>query len=69
MRETQIVDRIRKLAEAGYRHKTLLRGIGDDCAILRPRSGHDLVFTSDFFLHVLEYNYEGPKVNTAFGHK
>ncbi|MBV9758965.1 MAG: thiamine-phosphate kinase [Acidobacteriaceae bacterium] len=50
MRETQILDRIRKLAARAPRSRTLIQGIGDDCAILRPDARHDLVFTSDFLL-------------------
>ena len=51
MRETEIVERIRTLALKNYRDKALRLGIGDDCAILRPRSKkEDLVFTSDFVL-------------------
>ena len=46
MRETDLVDRIRRLAG----HSPLIRGIGDDCAIFRPRLNEDLVFTSDFAL-------------------
>jgi thiamine-monophosphate kinase len=38
MRETQLVDHIRRFAS----------GIGDDCAVIRPRSGEELVFTTDF---------------------
>lgn len=49
MRETEIVNRIRNLAARGPRSAALIRGIGDDCAILRPGAG-DLVFTSDFLL-------------------
>jgi thiamine-monophosphate kinase len=40
MRETEIVDYLRRLGS----------GIGDDCAIFRPRTGQDLVFTTDFVL-------------------
>jgi len=50
MRETQIIDRIRKLAANGLRDRRLIEGIGDDCAILRPAANDDLVFTSDFLL-------------------
>jgi thiamine-monophosphate kinase len=50
VRETQIVARIRELAEAGHRDRRLIQTIGDDCAILRPRSNEDLVFTSDLLL-------------------
>jgi thiamine-monophosphate kinase len=46
MRETDLIDRIRRLAGPS----PLIRGIGDDCAILRPRAKQDLVFTSDFAL-------------------
>jgi len=46
IRETDLIDRIRRLAG----HSPLIRGIGDDCAILRPRLNEDLVFTSDFAL-------------------
>ncbi len=50
MRETQIVEQIRQLAQTGPHRKQIIRGIGDDCAILRPRKNEDLVFTSDFVL-------------------
>jgi thiamine-monophosphate kinase len=50
MRETEMIERIRGLALKNYRDKTLASGIGDDCAILRPRPKDDLVFTSDFVL-------------------
>src|ERR687886_1308334 len=50
MRETAVVDRIRKLAAQGTDSRGLIRGIGDDCAVLRPRPKHDLVFTTDFVL-------------------
>lgn len=49
MREVEIVERIRKMASGG-RHSSVIRGIGDDCAILRPRANEDLVFTTDFVL-------------------
>jgi thiamine-monophosphate kinase len=50
MRETEIVEQIRRQALKGYRDKAVVQGIGDDCAIVRPRAGEDLVFTSDFVL-------------------
>ena len=50
MREIAVVDRIRKLAAQTADTRRLIRGIGDDCAILRPRPKHDLVFTTDFVL-------------------
>src|SRR5581483_11985501 len=50
MRESQIIEKIRQLAAAGHHDKELVEGIGDDCAILRPRSTEDLVFTCDFVM-------------------
>ena len=57
MNEPQIIHRIQQLTRAATttanppppRHaKQLLLGIGDDCAIYRPRPNQDLVFTTDF---------------------
>lgn len=50
MGETALIDQIRRLSSKNLKDKTLIRGIGDDCAVLRPRVGEDLVFTSDFVL-------------------
>ncbi|MDQ2841837.1 MAG: thiamine-phosphate kinase [Acidobacteriota bacterium] len=50
MREIAIVDLIRQLSAEYTRSKTLIKGIGDDCAILRPNPKEDLVFTTDFLL-------------------
>src|SRR5689334_12503344 len=43
MSELQILERIRRIAHTG----TLELGIGDDCAIYRPRANEDLLFTTD----------------------
>lgn len=48
MRETEIIELIRNFATRAPANSQLVEGIGDDCAIVRPRSKHDLVFTSDF---------------------
>jgi thiamine-monophosphate kinase len=58
MRETAIVQRIRALAESGHRDKAIIKGIGDDAAVLRPRSNEDLVFTSDFVLEGRHFKLE-----------
>ena len=50
MRETEIIEQIRRQTLGSHRDPTLIRGIGDDCAIIRPRAKEDLVFTSDFVL-------------------
>ncbi len=43
MNELELVERLRRLAPA----KGLALGIGDDCAIYRPRAGEELLFTTD----------------------
>ncbi|MBV9678670.1 MAG: thiamine-phosphate kinase [Acidobacteriaceae bacterium] len=50
MREIDIVAQIRKLAGPMPKGKGLVKGIGDDCTILRSRTKEDLVFTTDFVL-------------------
>jgi|HubBroStandDraft_1064217.scaffolds.fasta_scaffold66651_2 thiamine-monophosphate kinase len=44
MNEVELVERIRRLAGGSTR---LVLGIGDDCAIFRPKPGEDLLFTTD----------------------
>src|SRR5271166_3265836 len=44
MNELEIVDRLRWLSSPS---KGLTLGIGDDCAIYRPRAGEELLFTTD----------------------
>ena len=43
-------------------------GIGDDCAILRPRAKHDLVFTTDFVLEGRHFQLD-THTATDVGHK
>jgi thiamine-monophosphate kinase len=50
MRETDLVQRIRTFAGSIRSGASIVTGIGDDAAVLRPRAGEDLVFTSDFVL-------------------
>jgi thiamine-monophosphate kinase len=45
MSELDLVEWIRK--HAGVQRSRLVLGIGDDCAIFRPRAGEDLLFTTD----------------------
>jgi|SRR5579875_427062 len=68
MRETEIVDRIRSLSARQPFTRTLVKGIGDDCAILRPRANDDLVFTCDFVLEGRHFNSETHKPEDV-GHK
>jgi thiamine-monophosphate kinase len=46
--ERQIIARIRRAARS--RGAALRLGIGDDCALLRPPRGHELLLTTDFSL-------------------
>ncbi|HWB31731.1 MAG TPA: thiamine-phosphate kinase [Acidobacteriaceae bacterium] len=50
--ELDLIRRIRESAKSAPQPKSrsLLLGIGDDCAILRPPRGHDLLVTTDFSL-------------------
>ncbi|MGA7157291.1 MAG: thiamine-phosphate kinase [Acidobacteriaceae bacterium] len=45
--ELAVIERIRTLAASS---KSVRLGIGDDCAILKPPSGHELLVTTDFSL-------------------
>ena len=62
MNEIDLIERIRSMslmqsgsapteaeprASASGLHRTIELGIGDDCAIYRPRAGEDLLFTTD----------------------
>ena len=45
--ELALIERIRR-DSAGRRSRFLTLGIGDDCAILRPPAGHEVLVTTDF---------------------
>jgi thiamine-monophosphate kinase len=66
MRETDIVRRLSQLKQ--HRNRAVIEGIGDDCAIVRPQAGSDLVFTTDF---VLEDRHFALRTHApeAIGHK
>ncbi|MFI5112400.1 MAG: thiamine-phosphate kinase [Terriglobales bacterium] len=54
--ERKLIERIR--AHAGVAHapsRVLVRGIGDDCAVLRPPRGHELLITTDFSLEDVHF--------------
>jgi len=43
------------LAKLPRKHRNLVLGIGDDCAIYRPKAGEDLVFTTDLFVEGVHF--------------
>jgi thiamine-monophosphate kinase len=49
--EDSLIARIGATARA----RGLVKGIGDDCAIYRPRAGEDLLFTTDFFIEDVHF--------------
>ncbi|QMV18167.1 thiamine-phosphate kinase [Granulicella sp. 5B5] len=54
--ELALIARIREAAKA--RHKHLRLGIGDDCAILAPPPGHEILVTTDFSLEGRHFRRE-----------
>lgn len=52
MGELALIEQIRRTFSAGRSHRpnAVALGIGDDCAILRPPRGHEIVVTTDFSL-------------------
>lgn len=51
--ETEMIERIRRRAGVP---RGIVMGIGDDCAIFRPRgSGEDLLFTTDLFVEDVHF--------------
>jgi hypothetical protein len=57
MNELAIIEKLRKLAERGPR---ITLGIGDDCAIYRPRRGDDLLFKIDPMIEDIHFRREQP---------
>lgn len=54
--ERQLIERVRRLAKGlSPQPVSLVTGIGDDCAVLRPPAGHDLLVTTDFSLEGVHF--------------
>src|SRR5580704_4687578 len=53
MNELRIVEAIAKMATGG---RGIVMGIGDDCAIYRPKPGEDLLFTTDQCIEGVHFN-------------
>src|SRR5687768_7561554 len=51
-------------------HSSLIRGIGDDAAVLRPRAGYDLVITADLLVEGVDFRLGGGWTSPRdLGHK
>lgn len=51
MREYELIHKIERALRGSFRAlREVKLGIGDDAALLRPRAGHELVLTCDWFL-------------------
>ncbi len=57
MNELAIIEKLRKLAGHGPR---IALGIGDDCAIYRPRRGDDLLFKIDPMIEDIHFRRDQP---------
>ncbi len=67
MREQKLIERIRR--ESGRsRGRIVALGIGDDCAILRPGAGSEIVVTTDFSLEGRHFRREWHSAESA-GHR
>lgn len=55
MNERALIRAIQRYTASPRRDEALIAGIGDDCAILRPRRNEDLLFTTDFVIEDVHF--------------
>ncbi|MBZ5633111.1 MAG: thiamine-phosphate kinase [Acidobacteriia bacterium] len=56
MNELELVDRLRKMAGIGRKTgRGVIRGIGDDCAVFRPKAGEDLLLKTDQLIEGIHF--------------
>jgi thiamine-monophosphate kinase len=64
--EKALIARIQKLARRDGHQ--IVRGIGDDCAVLRRQSGEELVITTDLLIEGTHFSHEWHSADSV-GHK
>lgn len=67
--ERELIEAVRRMSGRSRTTKSAVRcGIGDDCAVLRPPSGHELLVTTDFSLEGVHFRREW-HAPEAVGHR
>ena len=66
--ELALIESIRQRAATGKARGPLRLGIGDDCAILRPRAGDEIVLTTDLSLELVHFRRDWHPAE-AVGHR
>jgi thiamine-monophosphate kinase len=68
MNEFDFIARIRKLASDGGAAPGLLRGIGDDAAVIKSSAGNDVVVSTDLLVEDVDFRRD-PTQSDLLGHK
>lgn len=66
--ELALIEAIRRQADGIPRSSSLRLGIGDDCAILRPRPGYEICVTTDFTLEGVHFRRDWHRPESV-GHR